>query len=195
MSRFKVTQSLLSGFDWVFRKEDGYADFLRTLRREPVPQTAAMLDGIQFEGMVSAAWHGSPPEPDHPWYDYIVVAARILEGSAEQVYGEGSAIIGEDRYVLHGVADNLKRGIIYDTKYSHKYTKFPKYYNSPQHPAYFAIWPQSIRFEYVIFTGSELLHETYYPFATESFWGHVDQMIRWLKQKGIFDLYAENWEV
>ena len=48
MARLLVTQSLLSDFAWMFKKDDGYADFLRTLRREQKPQTAAMLAAARW---------------------------------------------------------------------------------------------------------------------------------------------------
>lgn len=60
MARLLLTQSLLSDFAWVFRKEDGYADFLRTLRREPKETSKAMFAGIDFEDRVTAYAHGTP---------------------------------------------------------------------------------------------------------------------------------------
>ena len=62
--KLRITQSLLSSFSWVFRKDDGYDSFLRTLNREPNPQTKAMLDGIRYENVLNSVLNGEPIPED-----------------------------------------------------------------------------------------------------------------------------------
>ena len=42
--RFLITQSLISSWQWGLKLENGYEDFLKTLRREPIQQNKAMLE-------------------------------------------------------------------------------------------------------------------------------------------------------
>ena len=65
-SRFLITQSLLSSWLWSYKLEDGYEDFLKTLRREPIQQTKAMLEGIRFENCLNAVLDGAEIEPEKP---------------------------------------------------------------------------------------------------------------------------------
>ena len=59
MGRFLITQSLLSSWLWSYKLENGYEDFLKTLRREPIQQTKAMRDGIHFENVLNAVLNGA----------------------------------------------------------------------------------------------------------------------------------------
>ena len=61
-----ITQSLLGAWLYqyqAFDQESAHKDFLRVLHREKSKPTQAILDGIQFENMVTACCEGSPP-PD-----------------------------------------------------------------------------------------------------------------------------------
>ena len=60
--RFLITQSLLSSFQWGLRLENGYEDFLKTLRREPIQQNKAMLEGNRFENCLNAVLNGAEIE-------------------------------------------------------------------------------------------------------------------------------------
>ena len=64
-NRFLITQSLLSSYGWIFKTDNGYEDFLKTLHRKKSRQTQAMLDGLQFENLVTAYCEGNPPEDGH----------------------------------------------------------------------------------------------------------------------------------
>ena len=52
--------------------ENGYDDFLKTLRREPIQQTKAMLEGIRFENCLNAVLDSAEIEPTHEWYKPIM---------------------------------------------------------------------------------------------------------------------------
>ena len=79
-----MTASLLNA--WLYSYSDeGFKDFLKVLNREPTTPNKAMLDGIQFENMVSAWNKGFPAEQTHKWFNCIKTCADILKGSQEQV--------------------------------------------------------------------------------------------------------------
>lgn len=61
--RFLITQSLLSSWEYLYKAWDKKAaqqDFMRVLHREKTRPNQAMLDGIQFENMVTACCGGGP---------------------------------------------------------------------------------------------------------------------------------------
>lgn len=63
-SKLLLTQSLLSSWLYQYGAYDpqkAHEDFLRVLRREPTQPNKAMLDGIQFENMVTACCEGTRP--------------------------------------------------------------------------------------------------------------------------------------
>lgn len=190
----RMTHTLLSAFDWVFKKDDGIEDFRQTLARVKSPPTDAMLDGIQFEGLVSEWNKGNQVDEGHEWYGGVKRAAEILQGSAEQVYEEKPITVDGIDYLLVGVADNIKAGIVYDTKMSRRY-EFGKYADSSQHPAYFYLFPGAVCFKYLIFNGKDLYIERYLPFDTP----HISQFItlfsRFIrKHPDLQELYINNWE-
>ena len=84
-NKFLITQSLLSSWQWSLKLEDGYEDFLKTLRREPIQQTKAMLDGIHFENVLNAVLNGAEIEPTHEWYKPIMELYPTLYGDRKSV--------------------------------------------------------------------------------------------------------------
>ena len=51
MPKIILTKSLISSYNYIFKRDDGWDDFLRTLNREKSPPTEAMLNGQQFENI------------------------------------------------------------------------------------------------------------------------------------------------
>ena len=190
----RITPSLLSSWSWSFRREGGFDDFLKTLSREPMEPNEAMKDGMLFEQMVHDAVHGLPIPADHEWYEGILDASTILRGSAEQVRGERIIEAAGHEYLLVGVADNIKAGVIYDTKLSKRY-EYGKYHGSPQHPAYFALWPEAFRFTYLIYNGHDLICETYYPFDTPNICSYIAEFRKYIDKHGLAETYIKNWGV
>ena len=68
----RITQSLLSAWDYVYKKDDGYEEFLAALNREKKPPTQAMLDGRRFEGLVNSALDGIQIPEDNDWYSPVM---------------------------------------------------------------------------------------------------------------------------
>ena len=108
-SKVRVTQTLLSSYEWIFRKDDGYEDFLRTLNREKSPPTKAMLDGIRFENVLNSVLNGEKLPDDHEWKTPITEMSNELWGSRQQVVLFKEMQIENQTFLLHGV---LPFGII-----------------------------------------------------------------------------------
>ena len=191
-TKFLITHSLLSSWSWVFKTETGYDDFIRTLNRIPTPMTQAILEGNQFETMVSRFNEGFEPDPGHKWYKGIKETAAIVKGSAEQVKLSKVKTVNGVDFLLYGILDNLRAGIIRDTKMSKGYS-YGKYKDSTQHPMYFELCPEAYKFEYVVFNGKDVYTEPYYKYDTEPIDKIIAQFMEWLDRHGLVDLYADKW--
>lgn len=187
-----ITQSLLSSWQWALKLENGYEDFLKTLRREPIQQTKAMLDGIHFENVLNATLNGAEIEPDHQWYKPITELQCTLKGSQQQVRLSRDVKVQDVEFVLYGVLDFLKEGIIYDTKYSKTYS-VGKYLESPQHPMYFALVPEAREFYYLICDGKYIYKETYFPDDTEPIEKTISHFMDFLDRQDLVKIYADAW--
>lgn len=191
-NRFLITQSLLSSWLWSYKREDGYDDFLKTLRKEPMQQSKAMLEGIRFENVLNAVLNGAEIEPTHEWYKPIKALCRVLEGARQQVRVSKDITVDGIHFVLYGVADFLKAGIVYDTKYSKTY-KVGKYLNSPQHPAYMALIPEAYEFQYKICDGKYVYTETYRPDDVEPVERTIKHFMDYLDRLNLVEIYVSNW--
>lgn len=191
-TKYLITQSLLSSWLYIYKSEDGFESFLKTLSKEPIQPSTAMLDGNRFENLVSAVNKGNPLGLSHEWYDGIMQTAKILKGSAEQVKLSTEIIIDDITLVLYGVLDNLKAGVIYDTKMSKSY-HFGKFYDSPQHPMYFKLCPEAYKFTYIVFNGKDVFTETYYPYDTAPIEGYIKSFIKFLNRMNLMNIFKEKW--
>lgn len=193
--RLFITQSLLSSWNYLYKAHDpeiAYRDFLKVLNKEPVRPNEAMLDGIQFENMVTAYCEGDDPPEDHKWRAGIIDAGNLVRGSQFQVTAYRDALIDGIPFLLYGRLDGLKAGIIYDIKFSKTYQP-GKYFDSPQHPMYLACVPEARRFDYVIYTGKEICVESYQREDTEPIDHAIHHFIRYLEVTGLDKIYIEKW--
>lgn len=165
--KFWMTQSLLSSWIYYMHADEEYSDaawafFLSALRRERKEPTKAMQDGILFEDMVNRLAAGEVLEEgaNEKW---IAAARRFAikcNGGQSQVPVTGELSARGMDFVLYGVCDYVKAGIIYDIKKVTRY-EYGKYLHSPQHPMYLHLIPEARRFDYLIFDGSNCHVETY----------------------------------
>lgn len=188
----RITQSLLSAWDYVYKKDDGYEDFLAALNREKKPPTQAMLDGRRFEGLVNSALDGVPVPDDNEWYLPVMQLSKYLAGSQQQVEIRRNVEIDGVQFQLHGILDFLRSGVIYDTKFSKTY-KVGKYLDSPQHPMYFALVPEAYEFQYLICDGTYLYREIYRPEDTDPIEKEIRLFMRYLEQRNLIDIFVEKW--
>ncbi len=190
--KYLVSQSLISSYHWIFKKDNGYEDFLKTLNRESTPQTQAMMNGNKFEGMVQAACEGYPPDENHKWYKPVIEIAEIVKGGAYQAKIYRDLKIGNTTFIVYGVLDFLKAGIIYDTKFSTTY-KVGKYLDSPQHPFYMYLVPEAEAFIYLISEGEYVYKESYYPEDACSPESLILPFMNFLDKYNLMNIYTEKW--
>ena len=192
-SKFLITQSLLSSWQYGLSDERYYEDFLKALRNERTPPTKAMLDGIRFENVLNEVLNGATIEPAHEWYKPIMQLAEELDGAQQQVALYKDVVIDGICFVLYGKLDFLKAGIIYDTKFSKTY-KVGKYFCSPQHPMYFALVPEAFEFQYKISDGEHVYTETYYPEDAYPIEGMIRNFMTFLERMNLIETYMANWK-
>lgn len=191
-NRFLVTQSLLSSWQWVYKLDDGYQDFLDTLNKKPIHQTKAMLEGIRFENVLNAVLSGANIDPSHEWYAPIMELKPTLEGAQQQVKVSRDIQVNGINFVVYGVLDFLKSGIIYDSKYSKTY-RVGKYLDSPQHPSYFFVVPEAYEFQYKICDGTYIYTETYRPDDVEPIERTIGHFMDFLDRQNLVETYTANW--
>jgi len=187
-----ITQSLLSAYEWIFKIDNGYEDFINTLNRKGIQQNQAMLDGIQFENIVNARVGGAAPLPKHPWFKGTEAIYSIVQRAALQVKLSRDITVGGREFVLYGVLDALHAGHIYDIKHSKTYHR-GKYRENPQHPMYFELCPAAIDFSYLVSDGAELYTETYYPGDGNNIENQIKEFMRYLERENLMETYNNNW--
>lgn len=191
-----ITQSLLGAWLYqyqAFDQESAHKDFLRVLRREKSKLTQAILDGIQFENMVTACCEGSPPPEGHKWGQAVRAIADRVQGAQFQVVAQRVAVVREIPFLLYGRLDALKAGVIYDIKFSRGY-QVGKYLDSPQHPMYFALVPEAQRFEYLVFTGSDVCVEKYDREDAPDIRDTIRDFMKYIEASKLDKLYCQKWE-
>lgn len=192
--KVRITQSLLSAWEWSFKTDDGYEDFLRTLNREKKKPTQAMLDGIRFENVLNSVLNGEQIPDDHEWKFPITEMARELYGSQQQVNLYRDIVVDGQPFLLHGVLDYLKAGIIYDCKFSKRY-ELNKYLTSPQTPMYLDLVPEARGFEYIISDGKWVYREKYPRYIVPSITPEIRQFMKFLKDHDLWSIYESKWRV
>ena len=196
---FRVTHSLLNAWDYATgdkASDDSLAEFVKTLRREPKQRTDAMQAGIDFEDEVTFyANNGCLKNSEHSEAERkaIIKFGTKLLGAVPQVRAESRMTISGIDFLLVGVADYLKAGLIYDTKRVGMY-EYGKYVESTQHPMYFELFPEALRFDYLIFDGYQTHTETYRRTDCEPIQNHISRFVRDLRDIGLLETYKEYWE-
>ena len=202
MNRFLITQSLLSSWNYMFTcYEDGqaeaYADFIRTLNREPSEPTEAMWNGIEFENEVYKVVMGVHRQHHLKWEQGIQTVAEIIKDATVQVRVQRDIAVCGINFLLYGVLDALSAGVIYDVKYLNKSFNSAdlagKYYNSAQHPAYLFMVPEAQRFEYLVSDGTDLYKEVYDRSITRPISEIITEFVQSLEAMNLIDLYKEKW--
>ena len=189
-----VTQSLLSSWLWVFKKDDGFEEFIDTLNKIRTPQNANMLRGIKYE---EESYKGNTGA-----YEYV-------KGGTGQLIGMKWCEIQDTNTLLYGILDSLKGGVIYDIKSKASDSKYnrPAYNTSVQAPMYLEIFKNATKFTYLISTAQKksnesleeyldrdhIYTETYYRRDFEPIQVTIDDFYTWLKLNNLWDTFIENW--
>ena len=221
--RYLITQSLLSSYAYQFECREGCAEdaresFLKTLRREKDEPTEAMQNGIEFENLVYSiaqgkfrpTWHPSTginpvsgevfESYEYPkWYAGAKKVADIIGGAQIQVKLKREIEVEGMNFLVYGILDGLKAGVIYDVKFKNdsfdkdKVHVYGNYFKSPQHPAYFYLCPEAYEFNYLVSDGDDLYIETYRPEETKHIGTLIHDFLQGIKASGDFDTYKEHW--
>ena len=190
----RLTQSLLSAWEWSFKREGGYDGFLATLSREKRQPTKAMLDGIRFENCLNNVLRGEQIPDDHEWKFPITEMAAELHDSQQQVTLFREIEVDGRRILLHGVLDYLRESHIWDCKFSKTY-HLNKYLDSPQHPMYLTLVPEAKDFTYIICDGRYVYREKYPREIVEPIEPTIKQFLAYLKTHDLMKIYIEKWRV
>lgn len=195
-SKLRITQSLLSAWEWAFKRDDGYDDFIRTLNREKKQPTQAMLDGIRYENCLNSVLNGETIDESHEWYKPITEMAGELWGAQQQVnlFADTDIDVDGQQILLHGVLDYLKAGRIFDCKYSKTYA-LNKYLDSPQTKMYLALVPEALDFTYIVSDGKWVYRERYPRDIVPPIEPTINQFIKYLKQHDLFEIFETKWSV
>lgn len=197
--KVRITQSLLSSWVYIYKKETGYEEFLAALNRKKSAPTFEMLEGNRFESCLNSVLNGEFIPEDHEWYKPITEMAEELKGSQQQVTIFKDTFVDGERVLLHGVLDYLVAGHIYDCKYSVSYGgrkgKNCKYYFSPQTSMYMSLVPEAKDMTYIICDGEFVYRERYPRDIVPPIEPTVKQFYDFLKTQNLWDVYVENWKV
>ena len=194
-ARYLMTQSLLAA--WQYNLSGGpQEEFLSVLRREKTEQTQAMKDGIEFERLVWECACGKEPEEKHKWAQGIREIAEIVRGGAYQVALSDEAEIEGEEYLLYGIADFVKQGVIFDVKFSKRYENRGNvnyYLTSPQAPMYLRLLPGAKQFVFLISDGAQVFREAYTQEEITPIENTAAAFTENLKQRGLWDIYTAFW--
>lgn len=217
---YKLTHTLLESWRRATdpeADETAFASFLDTLERKKRPKTAAMQAGIAFEDEITyyikngllRAQDGSGNAIIHAMGDTIITEERPftdpfskaviqfgnrLRGAQLQVRAEKPVEIDRLPFLLVGVADALHAGIISDIKRPMRY-EYGKYFESTQHPMYMELFPEALRFDYLIFDGAYCYREQYRRGDFRPIQDTIKAFTRYLNDADLMDTYKKFWEV
>lgn len=221
MERFLITQSLISAWSYMFDCAEGAEDeakkaFLSTLRREPSATTEAMQAGIDFENLCYSIAKGTfRPEwkagegvnrstgesyeyhkyPKH--YKGACKVADHIKGAQLQVKASRELTVDGMCFVVYGILDALEAGTISDVKFKSKsfgsLELAGSYRESAQHPLYFFLVPEALRFVYLVSDGEDLYTETYRPDECRSADEIIHNFMNWIIAAGLLDVYKTHW--
>ena len=204
MERFHMTKSLLESWQYVYDcweggEEKAQEDFLRTLNREGVEETEAMLNGRAFEDRVHKAMEGETIRSDAKWRTGALAIADILKGAQWQGRFKRDIEVDGMVFELDGILDALKAGVIYDVKFLNKSMNgvdlYGKYLDCSQHPAYFYLVPEAREFQYLVSDGEDVYIETYQREHSRHIGEFIHDFIGSVRGMGLLELYKEKWRL
>ena len=193
MAKYYITPTLLNS--WQYNIKNGtLEDFIKVLNKEEFEPTESILKGFEYEKYMQEK------------FEETLGGAYQVKVSKE--YGD---------YLLYGIVDCLKGGIIYDYKYTKNY-EVGKFFNNHQTLMYLEMVPEAKKMVYLItdkfikemplsaplnyeycgeyeYKVGDIYREEYtkdmFPETINSI---LHKFEEWLKQYNLFDLYTEKWK-
>ncbi len=191
MAKYYITPTLLNS--WQYNIKNGtLEDFIKVLNKEQFEATENILKGFAYEKYMQE--------------NYSETLGGAYQVKVSKEYGD---------YLLYGIIDCLKGGIIYDYKYTANY-EVGKFFNNHQTLMYLEMVPEARKMVYLITNKFEkieyadnnfkdiksvaydirdIFREEYtkdlFPETIESV---LYKFIAWLKAYNLYDLYTEKWK-
>ena len=191
MAKCYITPTLLNS--WQYNIKNGtLEDFIRVLNKEEFEPSESIIKGFEYEKYMQEN------------FEETLGGAYQVKVSKE--YGD---------YLLYGIIDCLKCGIIYDYKYTQNY-EVGKFFNNNQTLMYLEMVPEAKKMVYLItnkfekkeyqdlnfkdvsnieYEVGDIFREEY---TKDMFPETIDSILykfeEWLKQYNLFNLYTENWK-
>lgn len=184
MKPLLITPSLLNSFLYLFTcnegsEEQAKQDFISYLKKEEVEKSSAMLNGIAYEKEV---YEGKDEE-----------FSKIVKGGCFQVKKYIIEKIDNVEYMLYGIVDVLKAGVIYDIKKVVRYER-PKYFKQYQHEFYLKLFPDAKCMVYLVCDlNNNHYQEIYHRGEGESIENAIRNFIAYLKRNNLYEIYLNNW--
>ncbi len=191
MAKYYITPTLLNS--WQYNIKNGtLEDFMKVLNKEEFEPNESVLKGFEYE-------------------------KYMQENFEETLGGSYQVKVSKEHedYLLYGIIDCLKGGIIYDYKYTKNY-EVGKFFNNHQTLMYLEMVPEAKKMVYLI---TNKFDKTEYPdlnfkdvsnvkyevgdifreeYTKDMFPEAIDSILHkfeeWLKQYNLFDLYTEKWK-
>lgn len=179
-AKYYITASLINQWSYCI-KNGTLEDFIKTLNKEPFEDTESILKGKAFEKYMQE--------------NYKETLNGAYQVPAKKEHGD---------YLLYGIVDCLKGGVIYDYKYTKNYD-VGKFFGNYQTLMYLEMVPEANKMVYLITNKFELTEdrlEWNEPFREEytkdMFPETIDSILykfeNWLKQYDLWDTYTEKWK-
>ena len=191
MAKYYITPTLLNS--WQYNIKNGtLEDFIKVLNKEKFEPSESILKGFEYEKYMQE--------------NYKETLGGAYQVKVSKEYGD---------YLLYGIIDCLKGGIIYDYKYTKNY-EVGKFFNNHQTLMYLEMVPEAKKMVYLItnkfdkteypdlnfkdvskveYEVGDIFREEYtkdmFPETMNSILHKFEQ---WLKQYNLFDLYTEKWK-
>ena len=193
MAKYYITPTLLNS--WQYNIKNGtLEDFIKVLNKEEFEPSESILKGFEYEKYMQE--------------NYEETLNGVYQVKVSKEYGD---------YLLYGIIDCLKGGIIYDYKYTKNY-EVGKFFNNHQTLMYLEMVPEAKKMVYLItnkfnkemplsaplnyeycgeyeYVVGEIFREEY---TKDMFPETIDSILHkfetWLKEYNLFDLYSEKWK-
>lgn len=192
--KYLITSSLLDSWHYLMSNE--YAkmeDFMLTLRREKTPTTETQQQGFEFE----------------TWAEHNI--DKTKNGTFQVRLSKDFTSASGQKYLLYGILDCLKGGVIYDFKHKKQY-ECGDFYNRCQTSMYFELANECDEFDYIIGTSKpayqvelesedgalhspyNLYEEKYLRKDVRPIGDIISEFEDWLKSHDLVELYHTYWK-
>lgn len=175
MAKYYITPTLLNS--WQYNINNGtLEDFIKVLNKEEFVPSESILIGFDFEKYMQN--------------NYPETLGGAYQVKVSKEHGD---------YLLYGIIDCLKGGIIYDYKFTKNY-EVGKFFNNHQTLMYLEMVPEASKMIYLITNKFDKKPENIFreEYTKDLFPETIDSILSkfeaWLKEYKLWDVYVEKWK-